>query len=165
MSDIISIDIYDRELGVADTDLLPIYKQRIKQFVAQNSDIPAGPNPAAGDGLSLPVNAYVGRYVNDEWGVVEFNVADDELAADCGDLHLQLHTAGQDQFDGLIVPGMVSHGEFAVEGDSVVAVEMETIDGQSARFVRDAGCRVGCFVGSLYPRCWIRMTDQLAKQS
>ena len=84
----------------------------------------------------LPPKEYVGSYAHPDWGSVEFQMIDGQLEADCGELHLNLHSTARDEFAALVVPGMVSRGEFEVESDGVIAVTMETIDGQQARFVR-----------------------------
>ncbi len=135
IADILSIDIYDKVLGLTGRDLLPVYEQHVREFLAQR-EVPAGPNPAAGGGLSLRVAKYVGHYAHETWGTVSFSLVEGRLIGDYGDLRLELHSTGSDRFTGVASPQLTFDGSFEIQNGLVTALTM-SVEGATRRFKRE----------------------------
>jgi CubicO group peptidase (beta-lactamase class C family) len=141
MGTIVSIDIFDRLLGVKDQhDLLPSYEQEAaKMRDDPRTKKPRGVNPVSTpDGLSQPAEKYLGTYSNDERGELNVHLNKrQELAINFGDLPIRMFSTGRDEFDCWIAPGMTATGEFEVDADGNVVAMTLTIGGDEVvRFAR-----------------------------
>ena len=136
LCDVISIDVYDRLLGLETEDLLPSYVSRIRASRA-DVDETATTDLVASGALALQPEAYVGSYRNVHWGTLGIELEGGELRARMGALvvHLRGAGAGSDRFvlDSDSVTGVA--GRFVGEGERVTAVELAG-DGLEARFER-----------------------------
>lgn len=98
LSNVVATDIFDRVRGLTPRNVLG-------PFLAMMGDDPRGdsadaqgePTPQAG-GPMLPLDRYVGSYLNDDWGTVDVWIDDGDLTARIGDLPLPLVWTGPDTF-------------------------------------------------------------------
>lgn len=135
LCDIVSIDIYDRLLGLKEADLLPTYKEEARAARTQSAD--AGqPNPTAGAFLSLSHAAYVGAYENDRLGKLELTLEAGQLVGRIGDLKVSFYATAPDRFEAEIMPGERTEGEFGVDGGRVAFVRVNMQGGRAVRFER-----------------------------
>lgn len=89
---IIAADVYDRVRGLEPRDVLP---RAISFLEMLNGDSP-NDRPEVDGGPSLPLERYVGSYVNEDWGTLEVSSDGEELHARIGDLQLPLVWVGVD---------------------------------------------------------------------
>ncbi|MGH7177334.1 MAG: serine hydrolase [Tepidisphaeraceae bacterium] len=138
LCDVVSIDVYDRLLGLKEPDLLPQYKKRAAQFFKSQRDRKLPENPAIGAGhLSLAPERYAGNYHNDDFGDLRISLTDGSLVAEIGDLRPVL-CAGEkpDELGIQMVPqDDLSDGRFEITGGEVIAVVVVQ-DEQPIRFAR-----------------------------
>lgn len=136
---VVSIDVYDRLLGIGGDDFLPGFAAQAKRYAEHLAAArPRTANPAVGDGLSGPAPAYVGAYTNEDWGEVRIELVDDVLSASIGDLRAELFSAGRDAFLTFVAPDTTNPGHFELGTDGAPqAVILDMGDGHaSVRFVR-----------------------------
>ena len=135
LCDVVSIDVYDRLLGLEEPDLLPSYVRRMQ---AERAD-PAEPvNDLVTSGaLSLDPPSYVGRFEDRHWGTLRLTLSEGELQGRIGAMRVHLRAAGAEQDTFVLDSDAVSgvSGRFVAEGGVVVAVELAG-EGLEARFVR-----------------------------
>lgn len=136
LTDVISVDIYDKLLGLDEGDLLPGYEQHAERYRTEVARRPEGVKPVQADGLSLPMERYVGKFHADDWGTFELVVEDGKLKLNFGDMPFYLYTTGTDACDAMYVPYDKSKVRFVVDGDAVTAVEFEMMEGEMVRFER-----------------------------
>ena len=75
------------------------------------------PNPAVGEGLSLAPEAYVGDYLNEDWGTYRIEFGDGKLQGSLGELGIELGSTGRDRF-------MIAYGtEWRFSGSPIEADE------------------------------------------
>ena len=81
-------------------------------------------NPARGDGLSLPPEAYAGWYENADLGAVHMVYADGELRGTIGALSLRFGATGKDTFYVFFGGSSPDGGRFEIaeDGEHVAAV-------------------------------------------
>ena len=136
LTDIVSIDIYDKLLGLEERDLLPIYEKKAPSFRKNIDTSELGNDLTMEGGLSLPVQAFLATFRHDDWGTVETRHENDRLVVKCGDLHGRLVATGEvDVFQALIMPGEPANGRFIVRDGDVEAVELDVL-GETVRFTR-----------------------------
>lgn len=138
---IVTSDILDRLLSLEETDLLPRFKMMVERRASQLRalDTKFGRNPAVRQGgLSLKPSAYVGRYENADWGILEIAFDGRNLTARIGDLPLQMGSVGIDRFQYRTEGASTKEARFEIEGgSSVVALVADVSDtGKAVRFER-----------------------------
>ncbi len=128
---LVSMDVYGKLLGLPIEDLLPRMQElatRLRERQAGVVELDWAP-PGAGSGLDQPLAAYVGEYENPFWGAASIALEDDALAFRVGELPLRWHALDGQRFRLEIPPSDVAEGEFlvapagAVTGFSVVTPE------------------------------------------
>lgn len=99
-ADVIAMSIYDRLLVPAPEDLLPRYREPLTRRIQSTLEFESlfTKNPTVDGGLSLPSSAYVGTYVNEDWGTVKLRVKDGKLVGSLGDMSLRFGSEGKDRF-------------------------------------------------------------------
>ena len=91
---VVAADVYDRVRGLEPRDVL----SRAVSFVENVSGGPSNAHAEGEGGPSLPLQRYVGSYVNEDWGTLEVSRDGEELHARIGDLPLPLVWVGADSF-------------------------------------------------------------------
>ncbi|MEM7305901.1 MAG: serine hydrolase domain-containing protein [Planctomycetota bacterium] len=126
LSDVASIDVYDRLLGeTGHGDLLPAYVRELRAERAASTPPPAGDLIASGR-LELAPAAYVGRYVDTHWGELELMHEGGELAGWLGDQSVTMLARGEPgAFEARLGSGRTVAGEFLVEDGAVRAILFE----------------------------------------
>ena len=133
LCDVVSIDVYDRLLGIEERDLLPSYVEDMREIRGERT--PPESDLASSGALSLPAAAYAGRYLDPHWGTLRLEFAEGEFSAALGELALRLHGRGTDAFAAAADDQPELAGRFVLDGERVVAVELGG-DGLAARFER-----------------------------
>lgn len=132
------VNMLDRLAGYpVDTDLCDSYIARADQYSeGLKGRKPFGPNPALSGMLSLAPGAYEGEYYDELFGLVEISYSGGMLKLDWEDLPQMLKSTGMDEFAAHDHAGSSgSAGKFVVEGDKVVAVEID-LGGRAVVFRR-----------------------------
>ena len=124
MSEVAVSDVSSRILGLNAQDFLPKVRQYAESLAAKqrSRNEKFGPNPAVGDGLSLPPTEYAGMYENPDWGTLRLEYKNNELTGQWGDLTLRLGSTGKDQFAADMGTGEPDPGRFEITNNKVVAV-------------------------------------------
>jgi CubicO group peptidase (beta-lactamase class C family) len=89
---VIAADVYDRVRGLEPREVLPRAMAFLQMLNSQSSKV----SPKAEGGPSLPLERYVGSYVNEDWGTLDVSSDGVELRARMGDLPLPLVWIGAD---------------------------------------------------------------------
>jgi CubicO group peptidase (beta-lactamase class C family) len=124
LPELVAIDVYNRLLGIDAPDALPSVREQAAQRRAREKDESSkpGPNPTVGEGLSLAPQAYVGTYVNPDWGTLVIQLVDGELRGRLGELSVRLVSTGKNQFELVTGIGDPDPARFHVDGEAVQAV-------------------------------------------
>jgi hypothetical protein len=141
LCDVVSIDVYDRLLGLDEGDLLPSYVRSAAERRAAEAGAPAAETErvrgALGpDDLPLALEACAGRYEHAWWGALELRVEDGALRGAMGAMPVQLtpgDSAGRFVLDSAGASEV--QGRFVIEDGRAVAVELAG-DGLDARLER-----------------------------
>ena len=138
---IVTGEIYDLLLNLESDDLLPTFKTMIGRRHARNAARRAeyGVNPAEQEGgLSLPPDAYVGAYENNDWGTIVIEHKDGKLVGNFGAMKLRLGSFGTDRFRYVTENDRPERARFRIESKSrVVAVILDRLnDRKPVRFDR-----------------------------
>lgn len=136
MTDVISVDIYDKLLGLNEGDLLPGYQKQAERFRTEGPKPPDGENLAVSGEISLPAEKYAGRFVDDAWGVVEVTLDGSRLRMTLGDMKLEPFSTGGEKFTAMLAPGQTYEGEFEISDGRVVAVKFQMEEATITRFAR-----------------------------
>lgn len=123
----VACDVYNRMLKLGGDD--PFVK--LREFLSKNlkgsptTEVSSRARPAEGAGLSLPIAAYLGRYVHDDWGTLEVSQKEGELFLSLGEFRMEVRTAGVDHFE-FDMAGGVKHGQFLLGPNrKVIAAELQ----------------------------------------
>jgi CubicO group peptidase (beta-lactamase class C family) len=102
----IAADVYAKLLNLPEVDLLPwVRENRVKSQKRAESIVErVWQAPAAKQGLSLPVERYVGKFSSSTWGDAQVTACEEKLILRIGMLQLRWHTLGEDRFE-IEVPG------------------------------------------------------------
>ncbi len=132
---LVTMEIYDRLLGVEGEDLLPRFSGFIDARLARTQqDTPGGRNPAE-NGLSLAASAYVGAYSHTDWGTIHVRYDGGEIVGTQGALVLSFESTGKDAFMMSYGTGEPDQGRFDIKDGRVSAIVLQLYD-QPYRFVR-----------------------------
>jgi CubicO group peptidase (beta-lactamase class C family) len=126
-------DVYDALLGVEHPDLMPQLRERTSRRIARLKEQreKLGANPAkAPEALTLPVEAYAGRYANQNLGTVEVSWQNGELTARIGDLPVAVGTIGPDKFEFGPEDDSARAGRFLTKEGKVIALRVKLFPGQ-----------------------------------
>lgn len=139
LCDVVSIDVYDRLLGLDEGDLLPSYVRSAAERRAAEAGAPAAESTRGAlgpDELPLALEACAGRYEHAFWGALELRVEDGLLRGAMGAMPVQL-TAGESAERFVLDSAGASEvqGRFVIEDGRAVAVELAG-DGLDARLER-----------------------------
>lgn len=137
--DWMAASVYNSLAGLEGPDVLPQLTARMEKRRAATREKQAGlePNPArASNGLSLPVQSYVGRFQNKDWGILDLTVFDDVLVCRWGELEPVLYSTGTDRFLFSPTPREQHDGSFEIEAESVTSVVVTMDNDKTVRFVR-----------------------------
>ncbi len=140
LADVLSVDVFDHELGVEDPpDLMPPYIERIDRYRERRASEETPDMVTAAD-LGVGPNALAGRYENEHLGSIEIEPRGEEFAGRIGALGLSLVEREGDgepgAFDVLIESGSRVGARLERDGDRVDAILIEVRDGSWARFER-----------------------------
>jgi len=91
---VIAADVYDRVRGLEHRDVL----SRAVSFIESLRGEPSNDYAEREGGPSLPLQRYVGTYVNEDWGTLAVSSDREELHARIGDLPLPLVWVGANSF-------------------------------------------------------------------
>lgn len=91
---VIAADVYDRVRDLEPRDVL----SRALSFAESPGGEASNDGPEGEGGPSLPLQRYVGTYVNQDWGSLEVSSDGEEVHAHIGDLPLPLVWVGVDSF-------------------------------------------------------------------
>jgi len=120
---IVTIDIFDRLLGLQEKDLMDAYRPRAEAWMKQNAAAAApAETPAL---LSLAPSAYAGRYVSDGFGTVFVETSGAGLRFRIGEMALDFAPAGTDKFSD----GDEWSGAFSVSDARVTGITLQTPHG------------------------------------
>lgn len=136
LTDVISVDIYDKLLGLNEGDLLPGYQRMAERFRSEGPKPPAGKNPAVSGELSLAADNYAGRFANDKWGVIDVTIDAGSMGMTLGDMNLTPFTKEGESFEAMLTPGQTYDGRFEIVDGKVAAITMTLSEETSARFER-----------------------------
>ena len=126
-ADAVACDVYERLLKLGGEDPFAKLGEFLQKNVRASKTAMASSRarPAEGAGLSLPVAAYLGRYVHDDWGTLGVTQQDGELHLALGEFRLGPRTAGVDHFE-FDMAGGVRHGQFLLGPNrTVIAAELQ----------------------------------------
>ncbi|MEL6329395.1 MAG: serine hydrolase [Planctomycetota bacterium] len=132
LCDIVSIDVYERELEVEEPrDLVELYAERLAEIEAERADAVTRPRLSAAD-LSLPARAYAGRFVNPDLGTLTMGFDRGRLVGSLGMMRLDLSPG--DSTDAFVVGSAWGEmrGRFEVENGRVTAIELTLDDDDEA---------------------------------
>ncbi|MGE3180631.1 MAG: serine hydrolase domain-containing protein [Phycisphaerae bacterium] len=123
---IVSIDVYDRLLGIEADDLLPGYKtmleRRRPEYLASQNPTQT---PLTDANLSQPQDAYVGTYTNEHWGTIRIARGAGTITGNWGKLSAHFTpTTSTDAFT-LTAGGDDFAGKFVLEGNRVVGLHFD----------------------------------------
>ena len=104
---VIAADVYDRVRGLEPRDVLPRAVSFMEMLKSQTSNA----RPEIEGGPSLPLERYVGSYVNEDWGTLEISSDGEELHARIGDLPLPIVWVGADT----LIADEDHEGRFAID--------------------------------------------------
>ena len=138
--DWIAATVYNSLAGLDGPDVLPRLTEMIKKRRASSRERAAArtPNPSsAHKGLSLPAKSYTGTFVSEDWGVVEIEMIDGNLACRWGDLSPELYSKGTDSFVFAATPSQHNEGRFDIDDQKAKALVV-TLNDEPVRFVRTA---------------------------
>ena len=135
---LITVEIYDRLLGVKDTDNLPDIKHMLDSRLAKRrrKQAETSDRPVTGETLSTPIAAYAGVYENNDWGAVLVENNDGRLAARQGALTLSLRSTGKDRFEVAYGTGEPDMARFEIDKNGKVMAIVVTLYGKETRFPR-----------------------------
>ncbi len=129
---VVANDVYGKLLAESLPDLLPEAREmaaRSRQRMAERVEL-VWNGFAKGEGLSLPVDRYVGRFENAFWGDLTAKAADGGLTFQIGELTLRNHGLGDDKFRMEVPGGDVIEGRFLVnDQQEVEGLSVETPEG------------------------------------
>lgn len=135
---VVTMDIYDRLLGVEGDDYLPKFKSMVDRQVARNrgSSKKGMPSPTETDGLSLSPAVYAGDYEHTDWGTIRVRYTDGKLVGNQGNLSLSFESTGVDKFRMSYGTGEPDRGQFEINKGGRVAAVMMTLNDKPYRFKR-----------------------------
>jgi CubicO group peptidase (beta-lactamase class C family) len=121
---LVAMDVYDRLLKLGGKDIMPDLMGRSKQRMrrAEKRAEAIRNNPVTEKSLSLPIDKYIGTYVNSLWGTVVIERNGERLTGRVGDLPLTFSAAETDRFGVLVGDDGEEAGRFEVAGEKVPAV-------------------------------------------
>lgn len=138
LSDIVSIDIYDRLLGeTGHPDLLPMFVHHAGRIFAGMDGDQTARTPVTATTLSAGLDLYVGTFTSRLWGDLSIAVEDGALTGHIGDMPITIvSTGGKDQIalstpDGTYDTSFVISDEGSIDAVIVTIPEFDPI-----RFVR-----------------------------
>ena len=132
----VTMEIYDRLLGVEGKDLLPRFSGFIDARLARTRQkTPGNPNPAE-NGLPLPASAYVGAYEHKDWGTIHVRYAGGKIVGTQGALSLSFESTGKDAFMLSYGTGEPDQGRCDIKDGRVCAIMLQLYD-EPYRFVRE----------------------------
>lgn len=135
LCDIVSIDVYDRLLGLKEADLLSGYKEEALA-ARKRAAATSQPNPTAGSFLSLPHGAYEGVFENERFGTLEVKLDAGRLVGRIGELKVSFYATAPDRFEAEITPGERAAGEFGIEAGRVTCVRITMQAERTVQFER-----------------------------
>ncbi len=133
-------DVCNRLLGLDASDQLPELKRFAEDRRRRQSmrDRLFEKKPVTAEGLSMPIDRYVGTYNNSDWGTFLVENREGRLSARWGDLSFRLRSTDKDAFEADSGTGDADKCRFEVSSGRVEAVVI-TIDEEQkleARFTR-----------------------------
>jgi len=136
IAEVVATDIYTKLLDLPTDDIMPRLKPRAKEHMARITQRKQNEkhHPVKQDGLSLPIEAYVGTYADEHWGSIVVTQKDGALSGTFGDLSLRFSTTGEDRFDVDMGTGTSRTGTFIVENGRVTALLSDDSDYGQVRF-------------------------------
>jgi CubicO group peptidase (beta-lactamase class C family) len=133
-----TVNVLDRMLGVdPPVDMMKEIRPRHEGFRQRRAEqAAAATKPVGKDALSLPIDAYVGQYHNEDLGTI--NVAPDKgrLTLQLGDLRPHLFAVNEkDKFTAAFSGGVIEGGRFEIADGKVQALLVRSGDDED-RFER-----------------------------
>jgi len=127
----IGAQIFERLLGIKGPNLVERAVGAVGKLSSRREEFDSGGEGPPGP--SRPSAAYVGRFVDDDWGTLEVYGAGKELKARIGNLPVAITWTGPDAFDA----GDGRHGTFIVDANGAVsAVRLGMPSPDTATFER-----------------------------
>jgi len=110
----IAADVYAKLLNLPEVDLLPWVRENTAKSQKRAAAIVerTWQAPTARQGLSLPIDRYVGKYSSPIWGDAQVTASDDKLVLRIGMLDLHWQTLGEDRFEAEIPGSGIFPGRF-----------------------------------------------------
>jgi CubicO group peptidase (beta-lactamase class C family) len=132
-----TVDVMDRLLNVDPLDLLGEIRPRHANFRQRRAEQAAmTTQPASAKSLSLPLEAYVGEYHNDDLGTIQITRQDGKLLFRLGDLRPHLFAgAAPDQLIAAFSGGVIEAIRFETDAGAARALVIRSGDDEE-RFER-----------------------------
>jgi len=118
----VAADVYAKLLDIPGVDLLPWVRENTARQQKRAAAVVerSWQGPTATNGLTLPIDRYVGDYTSPIWGEAQVTTRDDKLILRIGTLDVRWYALGDNRFD-IDIPGSgVTQGRFRLDGEKGV---------------------------------------------